>query len=124
MPFTAPTSAEFTTRFPAFAGVATYVIDTALTEAAAYADNSWVSEADFRLARMLIAAHVLTCDGLGQTVEAELARAGDFTLYKSGGLTLETKAGGQQTAWLDKTTYGRRYLAVRTRSTPAIAVLS
>ena len=121
MPFTTPTAADFTTRFPVFEGVETDIVDTALSEAVSHADDSWVSEPDFRLARMLMAAHVLTLDGHGKTVEAELAQAGDFRLYKSGGLTLETDSNIQ--TWLEKTSYGRRYLALRRRSTPAVAVV-
>lgn len=121
MPFITPTAADFTSRFPAFDSVETDVVETALTESSAYTDDSWVAEADFRLAAMLMAAHVLTCDGHGRTVEAELAQAGNFTLYKSGSLTLQAKT--KNDGWLDKTSYGRRYLALRRRSVPPIAVV-
>ena len=122
MPYTPPTAAEFVARFPAFSGVETDVVDTALTEAASHADDTWLLEADFRLARMLMAAHVLSTDGHGTSIEAELARAGQFTLYRSGSLTLERR-GEAAAGWLDQTSYGRRYLALRRRSVPAVAVV-
>ena len=53
MAFTDPTSSDLVKRFPAFDCVETDVIDTALAEAGSYVDDSWVSEADFRLAKML-----------------------------------------------------------------------
>lgn len=122
MAFTDPTPSDVTQRFPVFAGVETDIIDTALIEAASHADDSWVSEADFRLGRMLYAAHVLTCDGHGATAEAELAQAGYFTHLKSGSLSLTAPDSGDR-GWLQKTSYGRRYVALRRRSVPAVAVL-
>ncbi len=122
MAFTDPTASDLTQRFPVFAGVETDVIDTALTEAASLIDDGWVSEADYRLGKMLVAAHVLTCDGHGATVEAELAQAGHFTLYRSGSLSLQAR-GAEPGGWLEKSSFGRRFLALRRSSVPSVAVV-
>ena len=122
MAFTDPTPSDVTRRFPVFDGVETDVIDTALSEAASLIDDSWVSEADYRLGKMLVAAHVLTSDGHGATVEAELAQAGHLSLMRSGSLTLQAAPAGND-GWLSGTSYGRRFLALRRRSAPAIAVI-
>ena len=122
MAFTDPTPSDLTRRFPVFDAVETDVINTALNEAASLVDDTWVSEADHRLGKMLVAAHVLTSDGHGATVEAELAQAGHLSLMRSGSLTVQS-APARSDAWLATTSFGRRFLALRRRSVPAVTVI-
>ncbi len=124
MAYTAPTAAEFKSRFPAFVNVADATIDIALGDAALMVDDSWDSQADFTAGRLLYAAHILTLDGHGSGAEAQAASAGTlgFRSMKSGQLTLERfssraggPAGGRLNA-LEMTTYGVRFLALLKRN--------
>ena len=130
MAYVEPAPADLVARFPTFCDVNTDVVQFALDEAGSFVDDSWISEADFQLGKMLYAAHVLTCDGHGKGLEAKLASAGDFKTYKSGSLTLERASqaapSGQSdgnAAWLAKTSYGQRFIALRRRSVPAVMVV-
>ena len=116
MTFSDPVSADLKARFPAFVDVDDAIINTALAEAALRVDQSWLSQDDFTLGRLLYAAHVLTLDGHGAGIEAELARSGtlSFQTMRSGSLTLTrgNSAGtGNQSAGstLNQTQFGRRY---------------
>lgn len=128
MAWTAPTPADLKARFPAFAAVPDAVVETALDEAALQVDETWVSEADFRLGRLLLAAHILTLDGQGTGAEAEAAAAGasGFRVMKSGQLTLErfgNAQGGQDGGVLASTSYGKRFLDLLRRNTPAVTIV-
>lgn len=128
MAWPAPTPVEFKARFPAFAAVDDDVLQSALDEAALQVDETWVSEADFRLGRMLLAAHILTVDGLGTGAEAESAAAGalGFKVMKSGGLSLErfsASESGAGDSGLSVTSYGRRFLDLLRRNIPAVRVV-
>ncbi|WP_343711904.1 DUF4054 domain-containing protein [Inquilinus sp.] len=128
MAWNPPTPADLKARFPAFAAVSDSVVQGALDEAALQVDETWVSEADFRLGRLLLAAHILTLDGLGTGAEAEAAAAGamGFKRMKSGRLELErfsaADAGGDGSV-LGSTSYGRRFLELLRRNFPAVAVV-
>lgn len=120
MAYTAPTAADLKSRFPAFVNVADATVDIALGDAALMVDDSWNSQEDFTLGRLLYAAHVLTLDGHGSGAEAQAASAGTlgFRSMKSGHLTLERfssrsggPAGGRINA-LELTTYGVRFKAL------------
>lgn len=117
MTYTAPTASDLIARFPAFAAVSTDVIATALVEAACASDDSWVNESDFRLARMLHAAHALTLDGHGTGAEAKAASAGTlgFSRIKSGELEFQRDTGSNAGS-LSATTYGKRYLELLRRN--------
>jgi hypothetical protein len=130
MAWTAPTPADVKARFPAFAAVPDAAIQGALDEAALQVDETWVSEADFRLGRMLLAAHILTLDGLGTGAEAEAAGAGasGFKRMKSGQLELERftaadSGAGSGDGLLGTTSYGRRFLDLLKRNFPAVLVV-
>lgn len=117
MAYTAPTASDLIARFPAFAAVDTDVISTALDEAANASDDSWVTEVDYRLARMLYAAHNLTIDGHGTGMMAEMASAGalGFSRVKSGELEFQADASGGA-GGISSTTYGRRYMELLRRN--------
>ncbi len=128
MAWVAPTPEEFKARFPAFATVDDDIVETVIAEAGLRVDDTWVSEADFRLGINLLTAHILTIDGHGTGAESESAKAGalGFKVMKSGGLTLErfsaseTGANGDQ---LSLTSYGRRFIDLLKRNIPAVLVV-
>jgi hypothetical protein len=120
----APTPAEFKVRFPDFAAVADAVVQAALDEAALQVDGSWAGEADIRLGRLLLAAHVLTLDGQGSGAEAAAVAGGGFRRMKSGQLELERRDdAGAEPGTLGSTGYGRRFLELMQRNVPAVAVV-
>lgn len=125
MAFTAPTAADFKSRFPRFVALLDTTVDIALGEAARMVDDTWTSQADFTLGRMLYAAHILTLDGHGPGAEAQAAQAGtlDFKVMKSGALTLE-RFDRDEAAGLSVTDYGRRFaeLLYKNRGGPVLAV--
>ena len=129
MTWTAPTATEFKARFPAFASVSDDVVNVVLAEAALQVDETWVSEADFKLGINLLTAHLLTMDGHGAGAEAESAAAGalGFKTMKSGNLTLErfsaSEAGSGSGDTLSVTTYGKQFIDLRNRNIPGIAVV-
>lgn len=121
MPYVAPTAADLKARFPAFADVADPVVEQALAEAAAQVDASWI-EADRFLATMLYAAHTLILDGQGTSTEAQLA---GFKRLRISSLELERESSAKGSAFGDisSTSYGQRFLALRRKSHPPVAVV-
>jgi hypothetical protein len=119
-----PTLAELKARFPDFAAVDDAVIQAALDEAGLQVDGSWAGEADIRLGRLLLAAHVLTLDGQGGGAEAAAVAGGGFRRVRSGALELERfDPGGDGPSSLGSTGYGRRFLELMQRNVPAVAVV-
>ncbi|MFE0754169.1 DUF4054 domain-containing protein [Inquilinus sp. NPDC058860] len=119
-----PIPADLKARFPDFATVADAIVQAALSEAALQIGDDWASEADARLGRLLLAAHVLTLDGQGSGAEAAAAAAGGFRRMRSGALELErpdTADAGPGA--LDSTGYGRRFLELMRRNVPAVTVV-
>lgn len=107
MAYTVPTAADLKARYPAFAAVGEPVVDQALLEASNRVDDSW-SEKDYPTAIMLYAAHLLALDGLGTSVEVQLA---GFKRVKAGSLELERsdKDGAIGAGSILSTSYGQRY---------------
>lgn len=131
MAYVAPTAADLKVRYPAFAGVADVTVESALAEAALRVDETWI-EADFPVARMLYAAHVLTLDGQGTHKEAKFASlaVSGLTSIKSGSMTValsESSARGetkkQKAGSLQGTSYGQRFLELLRVNKPAVVVL-
>lgn len=125
MSYVPPTPADFKTRFPAFASVADATIQLLLDEAALMVDDTWVSQADFTLGRMLYAAHYLTLDGAAtggsSSTEAQLL---GFQSIRMGPLELTRFKGSDASAgsW-GSTSYGTRFLELVRRNSPAVAVV-
>ena len=126
MAYTAPTSADLIVRFPMFKDVAPEVIDTALAQAALMVDDTWVSQEDFTLGRLLYSAHVLTLDGHGASAEAELAATGalGFSEFDSGDLRLRRAGSTAETTFttFDQTQHGQRFKELLRRNKPGVAV--
>jgi hypothetical protein len=96
--------------FPAFASVATSAITFWLTRAARVVDDSWPA-GDRDYAQMLLAAHLMTTNGLGTGAESEGFAAGTtgFSRIRSGTLELERpQSAAAQTGYM-ATTYGRQF---------------
>jgi hypothetical protein len=99
-------------------------LKVALDEAALQVDGSWAGEADIRLGRLLLAAHVLTLDGQGSGAEAAAMAGGGFRRMKSGQLELERRDdAGIEPGTLGSTGYGRRFRELMQRNVPAVAVV-
>lgn len=122
----APTPDDLKTRFPVFAAIADAVLQAALDEAALQVGDNWITEADIRLGRLLLAAHILTLDGQGGGPEAAVIAAGGFRRIRSGALELERfdPAGlDADPGTLGSTGYGRRFRELMQRNIPAVAVV-
>lgn len=107
------TPAGLKAAFPAFAAVANSVITMWLTRAARVVDSSWADD-DRAYAQALLAAHLMTEQGLGTGAEAEMAANGasGFKVMKSASLTLERfdTAAGASGSSFSGTSYGRQFL--------------
>lgn len=118
-------AAALIAAFPRFAAVPSPTLAFWLTRAARSVDDSW-TEDDVDMGRMLLAAHLMTLQGLGTGAEAEAAAAGagDFKTIRSGSLTLERfeRAAGATQGDLAATSYGQQFaaLARQNRSGPRV----
>lgn len=123
MAWTPPTPADLKVRFPAFASVPDPTIQAALDEATPQVDETWVSEQDFRLGRLLLAAHILTLDSHGDSS----GDAAGFRRLRSGSLEIEPASqvdlGYADAGVLGSTAYGRRFLDLRRRNIPAVVAV-
>lgn len=131
MPYTPPTAAEFKAKFPTFAAVASATIDSAVGEASASVDTSWI-EADYQPAIMYLAAHIMTIDGVvigsaGLGDGAGIINAGLVTDMKVGDVMVKLAGsageGGSGASGYRSTPYGRRFLELLRRNQPAIALV-
>lgn len=128
-----PTAAEFKGRFPIFAAVTKEVVDAVMLEAGQSVDQSWI-EGDRKNALFYLTAHLLVREGhlaasaagAGTVVTrgpVTSVRVGDVsTTYANGSAETGgvTGTGGDS---LLATEYGKRYVSLRRRSFPAIAVV-
>lgn len=128
MAWTEPGASDLKTRFPAFASVTDAAIQPALAEALDQVDATW-PDAARTTGALLYAAHVLTLDGQGGGVEAEIAKAGalGFTSFRSGSLSLDrgsaASGGGGSSDPLEQTSYGRRFLEMVRARFPGVLVV-
>lgn len=106
------TPAELKAMFPAFAAVQDDTAQAWLDRAARTVTTAW-PEADRKHGEMLLAAHLMTLNGLGTGVEAEMAAQGmgSFKSMRSGSLSLDRGEAGD-TAHMGEfgaTQYGRQF---------------
>lgn len=121
MPYATPTAAELKARYPAFVDVDDTLIDSVIVDAERNVDESWI-EADYQPAVMALAAHLLVEEGAtGRDVEF----AGAITSSKLGdaqdtysGLTAAQAAGEYSS-----TTYGRKFMQLRSLNCQGVALL-
>lgn len=115
MAYTDPSADDLQAAFPRFAAVADETVEFWLERARRHVDQSW-TEGDYAMGQMLMAAHLMTLNGLGTGAESEAAAAGagEFKTIRSGALTLErfdSASGGEQGAF-GSTSYGRQFEAL------------
>lgn len=115
MAYTVPSAATLKARFPRFAAVDDATVDALIVEAQRNVDESW-TEGDYPMGLMLMAAHLMTLEGLGTGTEAEIASegVGDYRSIRSGSLSLERfdNGGASASGLLGSTSYGRRFKAL------------
>jgi hypothetical protein len=108
MAYTAPTLADFRTRYPAFDAVADGTVQVWLDEGDAET-VTWPDADRFR-AVMLYAAHKLSASGLGQG-----AVAAGVTSFKSGTFSASVSDAAASRTGFAATPYGRDYLELMRR---------
>lgn len=125
MAYIAPTSADLLARFPEFAGTSGTTIQALLDDAGADVGEAWI-ETDRARATLALAAHMLALSGalgaesgVGPGATTSEVRAGD-TMIK---FAVPTAASGTNAASYAQTSYGQRFLELRSRSFPAVAVV-
>lgn len=108
-----PTAANLIFVYPEFAAVPKERIDYYLERAGRAVDTSW-TQGDFGHARMLLAAHLMTLSGIGDTAEARSVASGasQFKSIRSGSLSLERAGDGSGGAFA-ATRYGREFKQLR-----------
>lgn len=127
MPYTLPTSDDFLTRFPEFAGTDDDLITQLINDAARFVDTTWL-EADYQPAILYMAAHMLT---LGNAAAIGGGGASDLSTLSVaiGGITqtfgkTAAAASAASTAWTSGSAYGERFAILRDLNNPAILVLN
>lgn len=137
MAYVDPTAAEIKTRFPEFAAVDDALISLAIAETASFVDTSWI-EADYKPAKMHLAAHLLFIGGAlnadveggavpnSTTGEVQSVKVGDVSVNFASGTSSSSVGGtlGSDLLALGSTTYGLWFLALRKRNFPAVAVVT
>lgn len=132
MAYTPPTAATLKVRYPEFAAVPDATVTMILDEAIRDVGPSWIED-DRAAAQMALAAHWLaTQGGAGGTVTAgstSFQTAGPVSRVKVGDVETTFGTGGSSggssgsAGDYRSTSYGQRFLQLRRRSFPAIAVV-
>lgn len=128
MAWTAPTVAEFKTRFPVFASVPDATIQMLLDEAVGDVGETW-AERDRTSAILYLSAHLLASEGAGV-----LGPGGSGAAIT--GAVKRRKVGDTETEFMGtggikdgplgayfSTLYGRRYMELMRRNFPAVRVV-
>lgn len=115
MAYTDPDADELQAAFPRFAAVEDETVEFWLERARRSVDQSW-TEGDYAMGQMLLAAHLMTLQGLGTGAESEAAASGtgEYKTIRSGSVTLERfeQASGGAQGELGSTSYGRQFAAL------------
>lgn len=121
----APTTTTFKARFPEFVAVSDVFLQVIIDEAVGEVGPSW-SEPDRSTAQMYLAAHMLASEGYGAGKATGSATLGAVKRRRVGDVETEYagsgSSGGVGSGYLT-TTYGRRYLELKRRNFPTIAVV-
>lgn len=102
MAYTAPTVSDFQTRFPEFEDEDEAVVTAALTEAALFVGQNWLSQAMYTAGILFLAAHYLQTGAGGYDT-------GGLKSVSLGSISV-TYADASSVASLSTTSYGSRYL--------------
>lgn len=112
MAYTAATPTILKAAFPSFAAVADDTVAYWITRAQRSVDASW-TEDDRQMGEMLLAAHLMTLQGLGTGAEASAAAegTGDYKTIRTGSVTLERfdRTSDAAQGQLGSTSYGRQF---------------
>ena len=123
MPYTLPTADQLKTRYPAFSAVADETVEAAIQDASRSVDTTWV-EGDYQPAVMALAAHMMTMEGTGADVQAQLK---GFKRLKVGPLELERDGSGSSVdaGGYGSTVYGQQYarLLMLNKAGPRVVVV-
>lgn len=105
-----PTATFIRTAFPAFTAVPDMLINFWIGRAARSVDRSW-TEGDYTYAIALLAAHLMTANGLGTGAEIEGYRSAGITKLKSGTLDVTFSDGSASGTGggYGSTSYGRQF---------------
>ena len=132
MAYTAPTVASFKARYPEFADVPANRVVAVLEEVAYEVGELWPDE--YRgAAALALVAHLLATGGALTTSDGMVSslapgavvsqRAGDTEIkYSSSATSGSTSSGSTTATSYERTAYGQRYLELRSRSFPAVAI--
>lgn len=121
---TLPAADELQERYPEFCDVRIGLIDATIADAAGWVSAPW-READRVPAILALAAHMLASDGHGtgggSAVSGPVAsvKVGDVQTNFAGAAAA---GGGGGLDGFAATSYGRRFLALRRRNFPGVAV--
>ena len=119
MAYSEPTATELKAAFPAFSGVPDDTVAYWIDRSASSVDESW-TEADYPMAKMLLAAHEMVLNGLGTGTEAQIAASGltGVKSMRSGSLSLDfgDSASVSATGGFAATSYGRRFAELLKRN--------
>lgn len=110
MAYTEPTAATLKARYPAFASVSDATVNLWITDAARFVDTSW-READYTVAKMAYAAHMLS-----ETGTLPSAIPAGVTSFKSGAFSATIADGLAGLTGFAASIYGREFLALRRAS--------
>ncbi|QIG73250.1 putative structural protein [Rhizobium phage RHph_N17] len=127
MAWTAPTPAEFKTRFPVFASVDDATVQMILDEAVAEVGETWI-EAYRTPGVLYLAAHLLASQGLGYSAgSGGAAVTGAIKRRKVGDVETEFAgvAGGGNGDFYGyaSTIYGQQFMRLLRKNFPAVAVV-
>lgn len=116
MAYIVPTPANLKLRYGDFSSVDDAVIQYWITDSARGVDESW-SEADYQPARMALAAHNMSRNGIGTGSNAQIPagvtnfRSGSFAVSFTDSAAAQQAAGGYSS-----TRYGQEYLEMLARN--------
>lgn len=117
MAYTAPTVADFKTRFPKFAAASEPTLEAILAEVLTQIDDSWI-EADYVPAILYLMAHLYVQETTGSTDRPSI-----ITSESLGSLSVSYGVGASKSDYAT-TEYGRRFARLQRKNFPAIAIAS
>lgn len=124
MAYTVPTLETFRARFPIFSDKDDTMIELIIAEAAGKVDQSWL-ERDYAPAILYLAAHMVATDNSGEGEAVEVGDTGSISSESFGGMSIAYSRSVQVTtnelhAEYNRTSYGRRYLALLRANFPPV----
>ena len=116
MAYIAPTPANLKLRYPDFSSVDDAVIQYWITDSARGVDESWF-ETDYQPARLALAAHYMSRNGVGSGSNAQIPAG--VTAFRTGSMSVsftDSAAAQQAAGGYSSTKYGQEYLEMLARN--------